>query len=297
VDSTGTAWTALRKGDRSVWLLQFDGTAWSAQEVPAPNGANTLALALDPQDRPHLLLQRRGDLDLRWMRWDDPDWTTDAVPRRHDLNGMDIDLTVDAQGVPHLIHTDLPGPGVVYRYRDGDDWVVGGSVGAHLTPLPLQLQLDAAGRPHVWFVSYLHEFEPRYAVRIDGAFYERRITDGEVFEGLHGGVGSDGIPLAVTSRRVWSTRDHELGLHTISMSSRTPPDIISLTVDPPVLVAGEPLRIGWETSGALVTALDPLQPPAASPDGQLVTSLTKDTTLTLRAANLFGTDETSVLVP
>ena len=147
-------------GQSGVEYATFDGNSWTVEEVgsgPVPYEFGTF-IALDSQERPHVVWYDNGDRDLKYALKDAGSWQISTVDSQGDV-GRFPSLALDSQDKPVISYFESTGDSTGYvkvARWDGSQWdiqrvdkleaVALGHFGARKTS---SLVLDAADNPIV----------------------------------------------------------------------------------------------------------------------------------------------------
>lgn len=288
VDSTGEAWISHEhSGD--LYLARFDGVQWNRIQVPTPEGAAYHSLAIDADDRPHLFFDQRTSPDLRWARYDDPGWTSEGIPGEPSV-GLRNDIAVDSSGQPHVAYyRDLTDTFGYARREPGGWWRDTGSRSGRLAPL--RILLDAWDAPHV--VTRI--FDVGWSTWLDGTLVTQQMGLPQPVGHVSAHLTASGAPLILSIHDLEWPRQ-ELRLTTLSPGGETPPAIVAFTAEPLATVAGDPVQLTWDTDGAMVVRIDPVQGTTTQVEGELLLRPQETTVYDLTATNLFGSADASLTV-
>jgi hypothetical protein len=153
-----------------------------AIEVVAPQVLVDVSLAVDGEDRPHVVY--RGLTGLEHAYRETTGWATETVGTQA-LNAMFPSLALDGSGRPHVLYFDYQSWEnilLTYAHRDAGGWQVEPveDVGSILgSPA---LALDGAGLPHISYFRSGQYGAPPYEViygTFDGADWHLEVVDDE----------------------------------------------------------------------------------------------------------------------
>ena len=171
-------------GTPHIAYMLEDMPGFVKHAVPAPGGWGTstiatgyfygpLDIAVGSDGTPHVAWHDHDVEDGAYSALLNGEWQTSKI-RDSGHDGWDINLTLDSEGVPHVVAIDPSQFGstdsIEYSVPDGDGWDVE-KVGSG--PVKYEfgttIDIDSTGRPHVaWFDDGAKEL--KYAVRDSGAW-------------------------------------------------------------------------------------------------------------------------------
>jgi len=150
LDSSGRLYIGYADTTKGVVKVAHQGTypwVWDL-EVVAPLDIAHLSLAVDGQDRPHVVY--RGPSGLEYAFRDESGWITEMLGTEG-ADGQFPQLALDGSGRPYVLYFDQESADNIYlrlAYRDEDTWQflsverVMGIVGG------IDIALDGSGVPH-----------------------------------------------------------------------------------------------------------------------------------------------------
>jgi len=138
LDDTGAAHISTMQYAQNLYYATNHGGPWAAMPVAVQDSVGDRhALALDADDRPHLLYAHPSAEQLRWAVKDGDTWTTSLVA---DISGLplyelELAAAIGPNNVPWIAYVDEPANALIVGTRPGDDWslepitTAGGSLG------------------------------------------------------------------------------------------------------------------------------------------------------------------------
>jgi hypothetical protein len=158
VDHAGTPHAAhlsfLNQSYRLVYSV-YDGSQWQEQWA-FPGEANSINLALDSEDNPHLtFMLYEGNYRILYYAFrDGQEWITEALTTDFSA-GQYNSLVLDEAGLPHVAYLNQSTGNIMVAFNDGSGWqhaaVVESEGGRYFSHI--SLALDANDHPHIAFCA------------------------------------------------------------------------------------------------------------------------------------------------
>ncbi len=178
IDSAGQPYVSYFGGSQVLKLAHWTGSAWASELVAGPGQfSEDTSLALDSQDRPHLVYQDAAAERLIYAYRAGADWITATVDVGLYVGGQHA-LALDRAGNPHICYTAYTGTTVDLRYARlaAGEWQIQTvDAGAPYTGYFCSLALDGVDQPHIGYYDEA-QHDLRYA-RWTGSAWELQTVD------------------------------------------------------------------------------------------------------------------------
>ena len=153
LDETGAAHISTMQIKQNLYYATNRGGAWAAMPVAVQDVVGEKhALALDGDDRPHLLYYHPSAGQLRWAVREGGAWATSAVAEVDDspLRPLELAVAFGPNDVAQIAYVDGAANELVFGTRQGDGWLL-----APITTAGSNLALTVGpdNRPHLILIQ------------------------------------------------------------------------------------------------------------------------------------------------
>lgn len=141
----------------STWLSQFpmfserSGGSWSSEPIADGEGVYC-AMDLDPDGKPHLAWMDALTGDVMYAYQDAGSWVTETIYDGAEFFAFNdlryLDLSVDSQGIAHIVFWDPAAQDLFYAHRGGGAWITPRLLAEDTTAEWVGLEIDSLDRPH-----------------------------------------------------------------------------------------------------------------------------------------------------
>jgi hypothetical protein len=103
---------------RTIEYVRWDGSAWKTQTVTSNVTIHHLGLlALDSEDRPHIIYITKYPQQLMYARWTGTEWKTYHVDWYGTVPICGFNFDLDAMGNPHISYINMPEKNPIKPYN------------------------------------------------------------------------------------------------------------------------------------------------------------------------------------
>ncbi len=139
---------------RGIVYAYWTGSNWNTTVVNknitgCEFDCDTVSLALDSSDSPHVAYRDRADNRIIYSVLDGNSWITKGI----DVSSFGPQLRIDSRDVPHVVYTH-DGPEAKYGTYDGSSWTTG-TIDSKTAVWP-SVAFDKFNRPHVAYCDVRH---------------------------------------------------------------------------------------------------------------------------------------------
>jgi len=183
LDSTGCAHIAYHTDDSGyLKYARYTGSSWQVETVDNTVGLGywggySVSLALDAQQRPHIVYHDGDQNDLKYARYNGTAWSIEKVDSDSIVSSS---MALDSNGRPHISYKSDSDMVLKYAYFDGTDWQIETVDSAYNVGVWSSLALDSGERLHISYYD-ANNRDLKYAY-YDGATWHIETVDsaGEV---------------------------------------------------------------------------------------------------------------------
>ena len=189
-------------GEREV-VEEERGHEWEIDTVDSTGGGETSDIAVDSNNRPHMIYFTNEVNGLKYAHYDGEQWRFEYVNPDNDIEA-NAQIALDSNNRPHICYHDQDTTNLKYVYYDGINWNPE-MIDSDVTCGATSIVVDEQDNPHICYQDNTHD-TVKYA-HYNGATWNKETVD------------SDGNVGAFPSIAI----DYEGGVH-ICYSEYAPPD-------------------------------------------------------------------------